>query len=34
MRELQISQITEYTEQYKRNCKEYIDRIPENNLKY
>jgi hypothetical protein len=34
MREIQISQTTECTEQCKRNWRECIDRIPESNLRY
>jgi hypothetical protein len=32
--ELQISQITEFICQYRKNWKEYVDRIPEMILKY
>jgi hypothetical protein len=32
--ELQISQITEFICQYRKNCKEHADRIPKMILKY
>jgi hypothetical protein len=34
MTKLQISQITEFIEQFRRNRKEHVDRIPERFLKY
>jgi hypothetical protein len=32
--ELQISQITEFICQYRKNCKEHVDRIPKMILEY